>query len=149
MKATIKDLTDMLFRHQLKLEFFALFLLVFALGINIDNIHNKTPWADESFVAMLIVVLLLFITSVWMRVQKLKSNNQARDIKRNVAPKGPDRDAMVEKLSTRQKEIFELILLKMSNKEIMEELSIEQSSMRSHVSRIYKILQIKARKVVK
>jgi ATP/maltotriose-dependent transcriptional regulator MalT len=48
---------------------------------------------------------------------------------------------MVAKLSTRQKEIFELILLKMSNKEIMEELSIEQTSLRSHISKIYKILQ--------
>jgi DNA-binding CsgD family transcriptional regulator len=140
MKAT-KSLPDLLFKHQLKLEYFGLFLLVFAVSINLDEIRTGKPWDDIYFDIMIPTVIAIFITSIWMRLQKSRTRSLAREIKRTVVPKGAQRDAMVAKLSTRQKEIFELILLKMSNKEIMEELSIEQTSLRSHISKIYKILQ--------
>jgi DNA-binding CsgD family transcriptional regulator len=139
MKASTRNLPDTLFRHQQKLEYFSLFLLVFAVVINLDNIRTAKPWDDSYFVAMLLLVLAIFIASAWMRIQQTKARNLAREIKRNILPKGPDRDAMIAKLSTRQKEILELILLKLSNREIMEELSIEQSAFKSHVYKIYKI----------
>jgi DNA-binding CsgD family transcriptional regulator len=136
-----KHLPDTLFRHQKKLEYFGLCLLIFAIGINLDNIRTSKPWEDLSFIAMIVVVLGLFATTLLVRIQKNRTKNLARDIKRNLALKGPVRDALTEKLSTRQKEILELVMLKMSNNEIMEELSIEHSALRYHIIQIYRILR--------
>jgi DNA-binding CsgD family transcriptional regulator len=140
MKIT-KHLPDTLFRHQQKLEYFGLCLLIFAIGINLDNIRTAKPWEDISFIAMIVLVVIIFVTSLLVRIQKTRTKNLARDIKRNLALKGATREALIDKLSTRQKEILELVMLKMSNNEIMEELSIEHSALRYHIIQIYRILR--------
>ncbi len=124
-------------------------LLIFAIAINLDNIHNQKTWSSVWFIVVMAVVCLAFVLAIYMRIQHAQSRKLARDIKQNVIPAGPDRDALVAKLTTRQREILELILLRMSNREIMEELSLEPSSLRSHINRIYKVLQIRARKAIR
>jgi DNA-binding CsgD family transcriptional regulator len=137
---TTKSLSDVFFKHQLKLEVFTLFLFIFAMSTNLDNIRMDDPWHEESFIVMLVVAAALFTTALWMRYEQLIAKKIVNHIKRNDIPKGPDRDAMVAKLSTRQREILEMILLKVPNQEIMEELSMEQSSLSAHIRRIYKVL---------
>ena len=52
-------------------------------------------------------------------------------------------------LTNRQKQVFELILKNKSNKQISEELFIELSTLKTHINKIYKTLNIKSRKDIR
>ncbi|CAN0589399.1 unnamed protein product, partial [Ectocarpus sp. 12 AP-2014] len=52
-------------------------------------------------------------------------------------------------LTERQREVYDLIISGKTNKEIMSELFIEQSTLKSHVNQIYKKLNIKSRRELK
>jgi DNA-binding NarL/FixJ family response regulator len=55
----------------------------------------------------------------------------------------------LKKLSDKEQEIEQLILLGKSNKEICAELFIEQSTLKTHINHIYKKLEIHSRKELK
>ncbi|MBK8633661.1 MAG: response regulator transcription factor [Saprospiraceae bacterium] len=52
-------------------------------------------------------------------------------------------------MSERQREVYDLIISGKTNKEIMTELFIEQSTLKSHINQIYKKLNISNRKALK
>ena len=58
-------------------------------------------------------------------------------------------DALLSRLTERQRKVYDLILLGKTNKEIMSELFIEQSTLKSHINQIYKKLNIKSRRELK
>lgn len=58
-------------------------------------------------------------------------------------------DALLSRLTERQRKVYDLILLGKTNKEIMSELFIEQSTLKSHINQIYKKLDIKSRRELK
>ncbi len=55
----------------------------------------------------------------------------------------------LSQLSNRELQVFELIKQGKSNKEICADLFIELSTLKSHINRIYKKLEIKNRKEVR
>ena len=55
----------------------------------------------------------------------------------------------IDELSAKQKQVFNLILSGKSNKEIMDEMCIELSTLKTHINRIYKILGITSRQQIK
>jgi DNA-binding NarL/FixJ family response regulator len=55
----------------------------------------------------------------------------------------------LNELTERQREVYNLIISGKTNKEIMTELFIEQSTLKSHINQIYKKLNIKKRSELK
>ena len=55
----------------------------------------------------------------------------------------------VPDLTSRQREIYDLILSGKSNKEIVSILYIEQSTLKTHINHLYKKLNIQSRKELK
>ncbi len=53
------------------------------------------------------------------------------------------------KLSEREREVAELILMNFSNKEIIAELNVEHSTLKTHINQIYKKCSTKTRKEFK
>ncbi len=60
-----------------------------------------------------------------------------------------DKTEKIDLLTNRQKQVFELILQNKSNKQISHELFIELSTLKTHINKIYKTLNIKSRKDVR
>lgn len=58
-------------------------------------------------------------------------------------------DHFMEVLTDRQRQVYDLIIEGRSNKEIMSELFIEQSTLKSHINQIYRKLNIKSRRELK
>lgn len=58
-------------------------------------------------------------------------------------------DALLNGLTERQREVYDLIISGKTNKEIMAELFIEQSTLKSHINQIYRKLDIKSRSELK
>lgn len=145
----IDTLADSLFRHQKKLEILAILLICFSISFRFDNQKTNWIWNDYSLVAVIMVSLVILIALIWIRIEKMKTNQLIDSIKNEQSLEVNHSANRLDKLSARQKAVFDLILAGKSNKEIMSELSIELSTLKTHINKIYKILEIDSRKQIR
>lgn len=145
----IKHLADQLFTHQKKLEMLALFLLCLAVSFRFTNSKTSWIWNNHSFIAVIIIVSIVLIALIWVQIEKTKTNNLINSIKHDISLNESQKQNQQDELSARQREVLDLIIAGKSNKEIMSELSIEQSTLKTHINKIYKTLGIDSRKQVK
>jgi ATP/maltotriose-dependent transcriptional regulator MalT len=93
--------------------------------------------------------MLISIALVWVKIEQNKTNDLITKIKSEITGIKPNAENKLDKLSEKQKQVFDLILIGKSNKEIMNELCIELSTLKTHINKIYKTLEITSRKQVK
>ncbi len=145
----INYLADKLFPFQKKLEIIAIFLLCLTISFRFTNFKTVWFWSNNTFVAVILVLMLIAIALIWIKIEKNKTSNLIELIKNETSAKKTNTEKQLEKLSARQKQVFDLILIGKSNKEIMDELCIELSTLKTHINKIYKILEIKSRQQIK
>lgn len=145
----INQLADTLFNHQKKLEIAAILLLCLSVSFRFDNGQTKWLWNDYSFVAVILSGLVILIALIWIKIEKTKTNQLIKAIKMDSQPDQNQRENRINELSARQREVYELIVSGMSNKEIISKLSIELSTLKTHINKIYKILEIGSRKQIR
>ncbi len=138
----INYLADLLFQHQKKLEIIAIFLLCLTISFRFTNFHTVWFWSKYTFIAVILVLMLIALALVWIQIEKNKTRNLMELIKNETETNKPKTENQFEELSVRQKQVFELIINGKSNKEIMNELSIELSTLKTHINKLYKTLGI-------
>lgn len=143
----INYLADLLFRHQKKLEIIAIFLLFLTISFRITDARTIWLWNEHAFIALILAIFLIVLALIWIKIEKNKTRNLIELIKNETLThnKTSAEDSLGE-LTVRQREVFDLILQGKSNKEIMSELSIELSTLKTHINKLYKILGIESRK---
>lgn len=146
---TINYLADLLFRHQKKLEFLAIFLLCLTISFRFTNSKTAWLWNDKIYIAIILVLIIIVIALIWIKIEKNKTNELIALIKNDKPASSADASNQLDELSARQKQVFDLIVIGKSNKEIMDELHIELSTLKTHINKIYKILEINSRRQVK
>lgn len=145
----INYLADLLFRHQKKLEIIAIFLLFLIISFRFTNFKTVWLWSDSTYIAVILVLILIVTALVWIKIERKKTNDLISLIKNETVSNRPNKENQVEELSARHKQVFDLIVIGKSNKEIMDELCIELSTLKTHINKIYKILEIKSRQQIK
>jgi two-component system, sensor histidine kinase LadS len=124
------------------------FVLKF-LGISFIN-ADATTIKIGAFLEMIILSI-----AVLYRMNILKAENEymrneivnySKQINELTIPRKENNKSSIEELSLREREIFDLIILGKSNKEIAETLNISVNTVKFHVKNIYEKLQIKNRK---
>jgi DNA-binding CsgD family transcriptional regulator len=145
----INYLADILFQHQKKLEAIAIFLLCLTISFRFTNFKTVWLWNDKTYIAVILVLVLIAIALVWIKIEKKKTNDLIALIKNEVSANTSAKENQLDELSSRQKQVFDLIVLGKSNKEIMDELCIELSTLKTHINKIYKTLEITSRKEIK
>jgi DNA-binding CsgD family transcriptional regulator len=145
----VNYLADLLFRHQKKLEIIAMFLLFLTISFRFTNFKTEWLWSDKIYIAVILVLTLMVIVLVWIKIEKKKTKDLIALIKNKTNLNKPNIENKLEDLSARQKQVFDLIIVGKSNKEIMDELCIELSTLKTHINKIYKILEIKSRHQLK
>ena len=145
----INYLADLLFRHQKKLEIIAIFLLCLTISFRFTNFKTVWLWSDNTCIAVILVLILISIALIWIKIEKIKTNDLITLIKTETIANKPSSENQLDKLSAKQKQVFDLIVIGKSNKEIMDELCIELSTLKTHINRIYKILGITSRQQIK
>ncbi len=145
----IHYLADLLYRHQKKLEIIAIFLLCFTISFRFTNYKTVWLWSDKIYIPVILVLMLISIALVWVKIEQNKTNDLITKIKSEITGIKPNAENKLDKLSEKQKQVFDLILIGKSNKEIMNELCIELSTLKTHINKIYKTLEITSRKQVK
>jgi len=142
----INYLADLLFRHQKKLEIIAIFLLCLTISFRFTNFRTVWLWSNYAYIAVILVIVLIVLASVWIQIEKNRTRNIIEFIKTETETNKPNTENQLEELSLRQRQIFDLIIKGKSNKEIMLELSIELSTLKTHINKLYKTLGIDSRK---
>ena len=143
----LNQLKDYLYKHQRFLGMVIIFLFLSLLSFSFDNHEARLIWNIYPQLGVLLVLVIALATYTWLRIEKHKTRLLIEKLKGEGA-KNPKQLLLME-LSSRQMEVFELIQAGKSNKEIMAELNIEQSTLKTHINQIYKTLGIKHRKEVK
>lgn len=142
----INYFADILFRHQMKLEAVAILLLCMTISFRFTNFQTVWLWSNYPYIAVILVILLIVIALLWIQIEKNKTSDLVELIKNETKTNKPNTENQIEELSVRQKQVFDLIITGKSNKEIMKELSIELSTLKTHINKIYKTLGIDTRK---
>ena len=145
----INYLADILFRHQKKLEIIAIFLLLLTVSFRFTNMRTTWLWNDNVYIAVVLALFLIVLALIWTRIEKKKTDDLIELIKKETLSHKTNIKSPLEDLSSRQREVFDLIVEGKSNKEITAALNIELSTLKTHINQIYKILGIKNRRETK
>jgi DNA-binding CsgD family transcriptional regulator len=126
-------------------------IVLSALAVSIRGNDGKVflTFQDYPDVIFLMVVISVFLFVLYIQISKRKIGHLTNQIKEQSKGNSEDFSALLAELTTRQKEVYELIISGKTNKEIMSELFIEQSTLKTHVNHIYKKLDIKNRNELK
>lgn len=141
---------DILAKYQKYILALAIFLALSAVswrGSAKDGVSLTLK--NYPFVIVLLVLFSLLLVIIYIRIDQHRIKNLSTQIKANSSDKSAEFDTLLLELTERQKEVYELIVSGRSNKEIMADLFIEQSTLKSHINQIYKKLNIKTRKELK
>jgi len=139
-------LLDRIHKAQKYIQIFVIFLFFLAAGFKFDKDSTSWIWQGFPFIAILIVIIGLSLSLLWVKIEKYKTQNLINDI---LISSKSEPNVIIEKvglLTNRQKLIFDLIVEGKSNKEILNELFIELSTLKTHINNIYKILKVDNRK---
>jgi ATP/maltotriose-dependent transcriptional regulator MalT len=123
-----------------------IFLLFFAISFNYASSESNWLWSDYPFVAVLLILLSISLALIWVKVEKIKTQHLSNEINERNKKGSNLFKNKINLLTHRQREIFDLIASGKSNKEIIEELFIELSTLKTHINKIYKTLEISNRK---
>jgi len=138
----LKDsLLNYSFRKQKWIEVFAVFFIFLGVSFKFTSNGTKWIWAAYPYIALLSAGFSLAFIAVWIKLEKKKIQDLINAIQDN-----SDNTEKIDLLTNRQKQVFELILQNKTNKQIAEELFIELSTLKTHINKIYKTLNIKSRK---
>lgn len=142
----LTHITDLLYKRQKLLEAIAILLVLSAVAFRIDNGRFLWIWDGYPFIAVVLVLLVISIAMLWIRIEKQKMDAIISILKTNLAAISNDRETKLNELSAKQREVFDLIVEGKSNKEIIAEMVIELSTLKSHINQIYKKLGISSRR---
>ena len=142
----LTKITDLLYRKQRTIEVITIFLFFSLVAFRFTTKTVELFWSDYPSVAILLAIAIALLVLIWIRIEKQKTQTLIQRLQKENIEKGSKIESKLFELSSRQREVFELIVKGKSNKEITAELHIELSTLKTHINQVYKILGIKSRK---
>ena len=142
-------LENILSKYKKYLLVIAIVLSSFAISIRSGDGKVHLVLHNYPFIIFLMIVISSLLILLYVRINKRKIENLSNQIKKQSKEEGEDFKALLARLTSRQKEVYDLIISGKTNKEIMSQLFIEQSTLKSHINQIYKKLNIKSRNELK
>lgn len=125
----------------------AIFLSSIAVSIRSTDRGVILVLQDYPIIIFFMVVISSFLVVIYIQIKNQKITSLSDQIKNQ--SKSKEMNALVNGLTERQKEVYDLIISGKTNKEIIAELFIEQSTLKTHINQIYKKLNIKNRHELK
>jgi len=126
-------------------------LILSSIAISIKGSNGEVKLVLHNYPALitLLITVSLFLVAIYFQINKKKISILSNQIKEQSKFKDDGIDALIGGLTERQREVYDLIISGKTNKEIMTELFIEQSTLKSHINQIYRKLEIKSRRELK
>jgi DNA-binding CsgD family transcriptional regulator len=127
----------------------ALILSSIAISIRGSNGEVKLVLNNYPALITLLITASLILVAIYFHISRKKISNLSNQIKEQSQFKNEGIDVLLEGLTKRQREVYDLIISGKTNKEIMIRLFIEQSTLKSHINQIYRKLDVKSRRELK
>ena len=145
----LMKLKDILSKYQKYLLGIA--LLLSSIAISIRSSDGKINLVLHKYPALifLMVVISSFLVVIYFQINRKKISSLSNQIKEQSKTKSEVVDALLNGLTERQRVVYDMIISGKTNKEIMTELFIEQSTLKSHINQIYKKMDFKSRSELK
>jgi len=140
---------DILLKYQK--YFIGTAIVLSSIAISIRSSEGKVSFilGDYPIVIFSMVVISSFLVAIYAQINKRRLTSLSNQIVEQSKVRSDGNDALLNGLTERQRKVFELIISGKTNKEIMAELFIEQSTLKSHINEIYRKLDIKSRSELK
>ena len=145
----MRAIIDLLYEKQKYLIGLAIFLALSAVSITVKDGHTSLNLASHPVLMIGLVALSLFLIIIYIKIDQSKITKLLNEIKSSSEVDDDPDNHPITLLTARQYKVYQLILNGKSNKEIMAELFIEQSTLKTHINQIYKKLNIKSRTELK
>ncbi|MBX2941422.1 MAG: hypothetical protein KF860_03675 [Cyclobacteriaceae bacterium] len=142
----LTKITDLLYRKQKVVEVVIIFLFFSLVAFRFTTKTVELFWSNYPSVAIVAAITTALLAIIWIRIEKQKMELLIHGLQKKNAEKGCTIEGKLLELSSRQREVFDLIVSGKSNKEITAELHIELSTLKTHINQVYKILGIRNRK---
>lgn len=139
------NLENILSKYQTYFLVIAIALSSLAVSIHSGDGKVNLVFQNYPIIIFLLVVTSSFLVVLYVQINKRKIATLSNQIKDQSELESEDFNSLLVGLTMRQKEVYELIIAGKTNKEIISELFIEQSTLKSHINQIYKKLHIKSR----
>lgn len=139
---------DILIKYQKYLLGLAIFLALTAVSFTVQKGEVKSIFQNYPVLMLFLIAISIFLVLIYISIDKEKINTLSTQIKTS-ASNTEDIDILLKELTPRQKEVYDLILSGKSNKQILADLYIEQSTLKTHINQIYKKLKVQNRKELK
>ena len=140
---------DLLYKAQPYLLASAVFIILCSVAVKFNQSSFEFVWKENPMIAISIVVIGLILLFAYIQIDKFRLSQLNQLIKMQDTHDPSNRSDLLNTLTNRQKEVYDLIIDGRTNKEIMSELFIEASTLKTHINHIYKRLGIKGRKQLK
>ncbi len=127
----------------------ALILSSIAISIRGSDGEVKLVLHNYPTIITLLITVSLFLVALYFHINREKISNLSNQIKEQSQFNDDGIHALLHELTERQREVYDLIISGKTNKEIMAELFIEQSTLKSHINQIYRKLDIRNRRELK
>jgi len=126
-------------------------LVLSSIAISIRSSDGKINLVLHNYPVLifLLVVVSSFLVGIYFHFNTRKISSLSNQIKEHSKITTEGKDNLLLGLTERQREVYDLIISGKTNKEIMTELFVEQSTLKSHINQIYKKLDIKSRRELK
>ncbi|MDI1322575.1 MAG: helix-turn-helix transcriptional regulator [Algoriphagus sp.] len=145
---TILASPGVLFRFQKTLLPTFSLLFIGAVYILFAEVAYKLNWNETVFILAFIIFASFVVSFAWARIELIKVHLLMERIRSEEKNKETSLKHKLNKLSFKEREVLDQILAGKSNKEICAQLFIEHSTLKSHINRIYKKLDVKSRKEI-
>lgn len=137
---------DVLVRYQNYFLGLSIFLSLLAVSIKVSGGRIELILGNYPLMAILLIAMGLLCAIIYIQIDKFRIDQLSRNIHK-LSRKTPTAfQQNLSELTSRQEQIYHLIVKGKSNKEIMTELFIEQSTLKTHINKIYKRLEVSSRK---
>ena len=127
----------------------AFVLLSVAISIRSKDGEVIFIFGEYPVLIFFMVLLSSFLFVIYIQTNKTKLTSLSEQIKDQSKDNNTEINSLLDKLTERQREVYDLIVSGKTNKEIMAQLFIEQSTLKSHINQIYRKLNINNRRELK
>jgi len=145
----MKKLKNIIAAYQSYILVLALVLSSVAISIRSTDKGVKLVLQDYPVLIFLMIVTSSLLVVVYSQANKRKITTLSNQIKEHAQQESKEADILIQELTDRQREVYDLIIAGKSNKEIASDLFIEQSTLKTHINQIYRKLNIKNRRELK
>jgi DNA-binding CsgD family transcriptional regulator len=140
---------DILSKYHKYLLVLALVFSSIAISIRGSDDEVQLILHDYPVIITLLITFSIFLVALYFQISMKKVSRLSKQIKEQTTANEEGFRVLVHDLTERQKEVYDLIVTGKTNKEIMAELFIEQSTLKSHINQLYKKLNIRNRRELK